>query len=179
MLKRLGSTVFLGSALLFAAGCATAPEPQASGAPAAYCDLSPEVLGGPTGRASFTQREGFLHIDVQLAGLSPGLHGIHVHEKGDCSDKGMAAGGHFNPDGHMHGMAEDKNSHAGDLGNIKADAEGKADLSFDDPYLALTGPHSVVGLSLVVHADPDDMTTQPSGNSGARIACGIVNRVTQ
>jgi Cu-Zn family superoxide dismutase len=180
MFKRLTGTALLVSAFLLAAGCGLSVESKpGGGAPAASCDIFAAILGGPSGRATFVQRQGTLHVEVQLEGLSPGLHGIHLHEKGDCSDKAMAAGGHFNPDGHMHGMAEGKDSHAGDFGNINADANGRGTLSFDDPYLSLQGSHSVVGLSLVVHADPDDMKTQPSGNSGARIACGIINRVTQ
>ena len=175
MFKTTFAAALVAAACLFASGCASnSPPPKASGEPAAFCQIAPAIPGGPSGRASFSELKGQLHVEIELEGLSPGLHGIHLHENGDCSNKAAAAGGHFNPDGHRHGMAEAADSHAGDFGNIQAKDDGKARLVFDDPYLSLDGSHSVVGRSLVVHADADDMKSQPAGNSGTRIACGIV-----
>jgi Cu-Zn family superoxide dismutase len=113
---------------------------------------------------------------ARVEGLKPGqAHGFHLHEKGDCgSGDGMSTGGHFNPKGHAHGP-QDGEHHAGDLPALQADAGGRAELRVTLPGLSVApGPASVVGLGLIVHAGPDDFKTQPTGNSGARIACGVV-----
>jgi len=113
--------------------------------------------------------------DIQ--GLTPGKHGLHIHEKGDCSAADAAsAGGHFNPTQKHHGGPEGDARHSGDLGNIEADANGKAHL--DDTIAGLTigdgGNHDVIGHSVVIHAKEDDMKTDPSGNSGGRVAAGAI-----
>jgi len=146
--------------------------------PSAACELAAIGDSGVSGYATFTRRGEAILITVDLSGLRPGLHGIHVHEHGACSDNGKDAGGHFNPTAQEHGKGMTMDGHAGDLGNIEADSDGKAHMAVEDRYLALDGADSVVGLSLVVHADPDDFATQPSGNSGARIACGVIHRTT-
>jgi len=116
-----------------------------------------------------------MHVTADLEGLTPGQHGIHVHEFGDCSSTDAAsAGGHFNP-GHMsHGGPTDKDRHEGDLGNITAGADGKAHLEWTDSTLTFMGATSVIGRSVVVHANADDMKSQPAGNSGPRVACGVI-----
>jgi Cu-Zn family superoxide dismutase len=115
-------------------------------------------------------------VIAKVAGLAPGkAHGFHLHDKGDCSSgDGMSTGGHFNPDGKPHGP-QSAPHHAGDMPPLVADAAGNATASFvlDDVTVA-PGPKSVVGRGVIVHKDPDDFTTQPTGNSGARIACGVV-----
>jgi Cu-Zn family superoxide dismutase len=126
------------------------------------------------GEIHFTQVDGRLRIEGELYGLTPGKHGIHVHEFGDCGDEGKMAGEHFNPDGMQHGRPMDPQSHAGDLGNIEADAAGHARLSMEDPRLSLTGSAAVLGKSLVLHALEDDLQSQPSGKSGARSGCGVI-----
>jgi Cu-Zn family superoxide dismutase len=112
-----------------------------------------------------------------VSGLGPGtVHGIHIHEKGDCSaPDASSAGEHFNPLGHAHG-APDANSHVGDLGNITADAQGNAPLNITKAQASLVAgaSTSIVGKSVVVHTKEDDLKSQPSGDSGDRIACGIV-----
>lgn len=117
-----------------------------------------------------------VRIEGALAGLTPGEHGMHVHEKGDCSAAdGMSAGGHFNPTAAPHGAVSDAKSHVGDFGNIVADKEGRAAISIIKPAATLKdGPSSLVGHSIIVHAKADDLHSQPAGDAGGRIACGIV-----
>jgi Cu-Zn family superoxide dismutase len=126
------------------------------------------------GDVHFTQLEGRLRIEGSLGGLAPGKHGFHIHEIGDCGDEAKMAGEHFNPDGMKHGRAMDPQSHAGDLGNIEADAAGHARLLLEDPRLSLSGSAGVLGRSLVLHALEDDLQSQPSGKSGARVGCGVI-----
>lgn len=130
---------------------------------------------GVSGTVRFTTMGDQVQVKGDVYGLKPGLHGIHIHEYGDCSaPDGKSAGEHFNPIGHAHGRPGDA-SHPGDLGNLEADANGTARLSFDVPQITVdTEPLGIVGRSLVVHEMADDLSTQPSGNSGARIACAVI-----
>ena len=130
------------------------------------------------GSVMFTVTEKGLHILGDFEGLKPGLHGFHVHEKGDCSaHDGSSAGGHFNPSNAKHGGPHDHERHAGDLGNLSADATGVAHYEHIDAQLTLQGTNSIIGRSVVIHADPDDLVTQPTGNSGARVGCGAIEAV--
>jgi superoxide dismutase, Cu-Zn family len=128
------------------------------------------------GKVTFTQKDGGVEIVGEFTGLSPGEHGFHVHEFGDCSmADGKCAGGHFNPTGMPHAGPDDAKRHVGDLGNIKADESGKATYKRVDKMVALSGPNSVIGRSVIVHAKPDDFKTQqPPGNAGDRIGCGTI-----
>jgi Cu-Zn family superoxide dismutase len=115
-------------------------------------------------------------VHAKVSGLKPnGEHDFHVHEKGDCSSAdGMSTGGHFNPDAKPHGPQHAAH-HAGDMPSLEADANGNADQKFRLASASLAaGPASIVGRGLIVHVGPDDYPTQPTGNSGARIACGVV-----
>lgn len=138
---------------------------------------------GVSGIVRFDQRGSFLEISGQLAGLSPGAHGLHVHENGDCSGEGASnAGGHLSPEGHPHGSPElpDAEHHAGDLGNVEAGEDGTADFQLADGELQLgSGSYAVNGLAIVVHAGADDLQTQPDGNAGPAVGCGIVDPVPQ
>ena len=111
-----------------------------------------------------------------MSGLSPGPHGFHVHEKGDCSaPDATSAGGHFNPDGKPHGHPSHGPHHLGDMPMLEADGGGNATLKAFLPGLALGGgPTGLAGRAVVVHAAVDDFKSQPAGNSGARIACGVI-----
>lgn len=125
----------------------------------------------------FAATDGGVRVTGEIGGLSPnGVHAIHLHECGDCSaDDGMSAGGHYNPEGHPHAGPDAEMHHAGDLGNLHADASGVArmDLLCDD--LSIAGPrNAVIGRSVIVHVNADDFTTQPTGNAGGRIGCGVV-----
>lgn len=120
-----------------------------------------------------------VHITGTIGGLKPnGTHAFHIHEKGDCSAAdASSAGGHFNPTGHAHGRFDSAVHHAGDLPSLRSDAQGMASIDFVSRGLALDqSPNSVVGRGLIVHKDPDDYTTQPTGNSGARLACAVITR---
>lgn len=118
-----------------------------------------------------------VRVTGELSGLTPNAkHGFHVHEFGDCSaPDGASAGAHFAPEGHPHGAPDPATHHAGDLGNVQADADGKARIDVKVPGLTLaTGDRALLGRSVIVHAQPDDLTSQPSGNAGARVGCGVV-----
>lgn len=147
--------------------------------PDAVCVVAP--LGGSavSGKVSFTQEANDVLVEVELSGLSQGPHGIHIHEHGDCSTVGEAAGGHFNPFSRSHGMAAMAESHAGDLGNIVADAKGNARLSLRDQFVQLGGANGVLGRAIIVHAQEDDRVSQPGGNAGGRIACGLITAVVR
>jgi Cu-Zn family superoxide dismutase len=124
-----------------------------------------------------------VQMTVAVTGLKPGAaHGFHIHEKGDCSaPDATSAGPHFALAGQQHGTPEGESFHAGDLGNITTDAGGKGTASLMLPASKLTlgpGPLSVVGRAVVVHGAPDDLKSQPAGNSGPRIACGVIDRRT-
>jgi Cu-Zn family superoxide dismutase len=117
-----------------------------------------------------------VHVDVRIQGATPGQHGFHFHQNGDCSaPDATSAGDHWNPTGTPHGAPGSPPHHAGDLGNIEVAADGTGTLSMHLPNVTLTpGDMSVVGKAAIVHANPDDLTSQPSGNAGPRIACGVV-----
>jgi superoxide dismutase, Cu-Zn family len=123
-----------------------------------------------------TQGDGKVKVEARVSGLNPNQqHAFHVHEKGDCSaPDAMSAGGHFNPMGHPHG-APGQMRHAGDMPALQADASGTATATFTTDGMSVgTGSTDIVGKALIVHAKPDDYTTQPTGNAGGRIACGII-----
>lgn len=128
-----------------------------------------------TGTVVFTVVDGGVRVVADLEGLTPGDHGFHVHEFGDCSaPDGSSAGGHFNPTKKQHGGPDSEERHVGDFGNITADANGKAHYDRVDTVIKLSGENSIVGHSVVVHEKADDLVTQPTGNSGARVACGVI-----
>jgi Cu-Zn family superoxide dismutase len=113
---------------------------------------------------------------IDVGGLSPGKHGAHVHEKGDCSaHDAKSAGEHFNPEGHPHGLPPREPRHIGDFGNIEVGEDGRGHLDTVAPGANLreNDPHSFVGRAMVIHAKPDD-GSQPSGNAGERIGCGEI-----
>lgn len=130
------------------------------------------------GVVTFTQSGDKLLVLAEVSGLTPGLHGFHIHEKGDCSaPDGTSAGGHFNPSGKMHGSPEYDNHHAGDMLQLVADANGNARQGVYIEGVTLSdGANGIIGRSVIVHAAPDDFKTQPTGNSGARQACGVIVR---
>lgn len=128
-----------------------------------------------SGTVSFLQMDGFVQINGILTGLKPGKHGFHIHEFGDeSSPDGAAAGGHFNPGKKPHGGPNSEEHHAGDLGNIVADKNGKANIEIKAKGLSLSGPHSIIGRGLVVHVGEDDLHSQPAGNAGGRAGVGVI-----
>lgn len=142
----------------------------------AVCVLHPTGNSGVSGKLYFQVEGDLVHITGTVTGLNPSQkHAIHVHEFGDLTDhaEGLAAGGHFNPTGKPHGRPEDEERHVGDLGNLQADAQGKATIDMKDRVIKLDGPHSIIGRALVVHAG-EDKFTQPTGDAGARAAVGVI-----
>ena len=143
----------------------------------AVAALKPTEGNNVTGKVTFISQNGAIRVVADIEGLEPGKHGFHIHETGDCSaPDASSAGGHFNPGSAPHGAPENPPAqrHAGDLGNLEANAEGKAHYEMVDQILSLGGPNSIVGKSVIVHAQPDDLSTQPTGNSGPRLACGVI-----
>ncbi|MBV9890899.1 MAG: superoxide dismutase family protein [Rhizobacter sp.] len=163
------------------ASCAGAPGSSSSPGTASSSDyvvasLKPTRGNSAAGTVWFSQEGGDVLMRGRVTGLVPNQeHGFHVHEKGDCSsDDAMSAGGHLNPGGKRHGPPSGEH-HAGDLPAIKADANGVATVRVRvSGTLIGAGAQDIAGKALVVHAAPDDYTTQPTGNSGARIACGVI-----
>jgi len=145
--------------------------------PRATATLEPTKDSQTAGTVTFVQKGSSVQVTADVRGLTPNAeHGFHVHEKGDCSSgDGMSAGGHFNPDGVPHGNAQPSDGHAGDMPNLKADASGNAKATFDLAKMTVgEGKSSIVGKGLIVHKDPDDYKSQPTGNAGARLACGVI-----
>jgi Cu-Zn family superoxide dismutase len=142
----------------------------------AIATLEPLGDSGVEGRVVFTQGDVDLAIDVDVTGLTPGEHGFHVHEYGDCSAAdGSSAGGHFNPGDHPHAGISDAASHAGDLGNLVADENGQATREFELSKITLReGATNILGRAVIVHEKADDLATQPTGAAGGRVACGVV-----
>jgi superoxide dismutase, Cu-Zn family len=129
-----------------------------------------------SGVVRFQQRAEGVRVTARIEGLKPDSeHGFHIHEFGDASaPDGTSAGDHFNPEGHEHGLPPDSHRHAGDFGNLKANAQGVAEFNLTAQGLKLTGgPQAILGRAVIVHADPDD-GSQPTGNAGARIGIGII-----
>ena len=143
----------------------------------ATATIAPTAGNTTKGTVTFTQKGDKMTVTAQLSGLAPGGHGFHVHEKGDCSaPDAMSAGGHFNPTGKQHGAPDAPDHHAGDMPMLQADASGNATLTADVAGLTFGGSADIVGKSVVVHKDADDYKTQPAGNSGARIGCGVIQK---
>jgi Cu-Zn family superoxide dismutase len=141
----------------------------------AVATLSPTQGNNVSGVVTFTKVDGGVKIVADVSGLTPGQHGFHIHEFGDCSAPDAAsAGGHFNPMHRQHGGPDSEMRHAGDFGNLDADASGKTHYERLDKVISLDGPESIIGHAVIVHAKADDLKSQPSGNAGARVACGVI-----
>ena len=172
-MKKMIPVIAVAATVLLAA-CQTAPE---SGPARATAALKATKGNKTFGEADFEQVGNKVRVVIFVQGLKPGQeHGLHIHEKGDCSSgDGMSAGGHFNPHGKPHGHPSSSERHAGDLPSLKANKAGRARVQVEVDGLTVTpGPASVVGRAVIVHADPDDHKTQPTGNAGARLSCGVI-----
>lgn len=166
------------SALAVVLTTAFALLPQYSSAQTASAQLEPRSGSSVSGTVKLMQTNDGLEFDAQIEGLAPGsAHGFHVHQGTDCdTPDASSAGPHFNPKDMPHGDPNSSHSHAGDLPNLVANQNGQATLVTRSPQVSLDrgAANNVLGRTLVVHADPDDHTTQPAGNAGSRIACGVI-----
>ena len=166
------SMIALLSAAAICAACAVQPRATAT--------IHGTKAGSKiTGTAAFTQIPKGLQVVVKLANVPPGKHGFHIHEVGNCGDGGKAAGGHFNPDNVPHGfLPKDgfSRAHAGDFGNVDIGPDGTGSLDLMLMGLTLSGDstRNVVGRAVILHEKPDDFS-QPTGNAGGRIGCGIIS----
>ena len=145
--------------------------------PTAVAEVALVPLGSSkaAGTLRAEQRSDGVWITGDVSGLSPGKHGFHIHERGDCSaPDGSSAGPHFAPASKTHGDPMSPQHHAGDLGNIQADADGTATIAYLAKDVTLKGNNAIDGRALVIHGGEDDLKTQPSGNSGTPVACGVI-----
>ena len=145
--------------------------------PHAVAKLQPTAGNQTGGTVTFEAMDGKVRVTAELQGLPPGPHGFHIHEYGDCSAAdGTSAGGHFNPAGTTHGAPDNPadRRHVGDLGNLQAGEDGTAHYDREDALISLEGPDSIIGKAVVVHARADDLTSQPTGSAGPRLACGVI-----
>jgi Cu-Zn family superoxide dismutase len=159
-------------------GQAQTPAEKPSAPLKAIAVLHPTAGNKVSGTVTFTEVADGVQVHAELAGLTAGDHGFHVHEFGDCSaPDASSAGAHFNPTNNPHAGPDAPDRHVGDMGNVEADASGKAKLEYVDHQISLTNDQqSVIGRSVVVHMKRDDLKSQPAGDSGARIACGVIGR---
>ena len=163
-MKTFGLTLVLTSLL---AACAATPN-----APSVSANLVGRSGSAVTGTVGFSDTAGGVRVTAQVTGLTPGEHGFHIHEVGDCSaPDASSAKGHFNPAGKSHGHHAHEERHGGDMPNLLANAQGEARLTAELKGLSVS---QISGRSVVIHADPDDYKSQPAGNSGKRVACGVI-----
>ena len=150
------------------------PEPKV-----AKADLASASKSKVKGTIDFKEVDGGVEVIATIEGLKAGDHAYHVHEKGDCSAPDAAsAGGHFNPNNHKHGSPDGEEHHEGDFGNLTAGKDGKATKTFVMKGITLAdGPTSIVGKGFIIHEKADDFKTQPTGNAGSRVACGVIQLV--
>jgi Cu-Zn family superoxide dismutase len=157
--------------ILFAAACAS----MRTG-PMAGTTIRPTSGSTAMGMVHFQEMsDGSVEVQVDLTGVPAGVHGFHIHEMGDCGDEGKSAGAHFNPLSMPHAGPDSASRHAGDFGNVTAGENGEVHSTFITRSVTVReGTMSVVGRAVVLHRDRDDLRTQPSGNAGEPIACGVV-----
>ena len=163
----------MAAAAALLAACQTTPDEPLR----ATAALQPTKGSKAFGEATFEQAGDKVRVIVFAQGLRPdGEHGFHIHEAGDCSSgDGMSAKGHFNPHGKPHGNPASAERHAGDLPSLKAGKDGRAKVDVTVDAISIgQGAGNIVGRGLIIHADPDDYKTQPTGNAGARLACGVI-----
>lgn len=167
------------AAILFAASACnqqTETEMNTMNSEAEHSELVATVMpvgdSGVSGSVIFSKAENGVSVEGNFEGLEPGNHGFHIHEYGDCrADDGTSAGGHFNPAGNEHGAPTDMERHMGDLGNIEANENGSATIAYIDETITLS---QILGRGIIIHAGEDDLTSQPTGAAGSRVACGVI-----
>ena len=158
----------------------------------AICVFTNTINKKISGTVIFTETKRGLQIKIKISGISPGLHGFHIHSRGDLTEGCSSLCAHFNPTNSVHGGRNSKERHLGDLGNVEANSSGNVDMTIYDKYLTITGKYGIVGRSVVLHADEDDLgmggldsygnivdhvlreESLKTGNAGKRIACGVI-----
>jgi len=176
-MKKLIPLLIPVAAAAMLAACQSTSSPKPDEAARATAALQPTKGSKAFGEATFEQVGDKVRVIVFAQGLKPGAeHGFHIHEAGDCgSGDGMSAKGHFNPHGKPHGDPKSAERHAGDLPSLKAGKDGRARIDATVDAISIgQGAGNIVGRGLIIHADPGDYKTQPTGNAGARIACGVI-----
>jgi Cu-Zn family superoxide dismutase len=174
IMKRVATTALAVSLWAISAQSSTAAE--STSIEQAVAVMHPTTGNQCRGVVHFSQEGDALTVVADLEGLNPGQkHAFHIHEFGDCTaPDGTSAGGHYNPEGHQHGVPEATNRHAGDLGNVQANSSGTAHYKITVTNLSIQGSKNpILGRAVIVHAKPDD-GSQPVGGAGARIACGVI-----
>lgn len=181
LLRKLSVSLLL---VFFAVGCAQQQsqnqdqemdQEPATDFTKAVAVVHPTEDNEATGTVTFEDVEDGVRVQGEFEGLSSGMHGFHIHQYGDCTaDDGTSAGGHYNPTGNDHGAPDADNRHMGDMGNIEADEEGNATIDYVDSKIELNGPNSIMGRGIVIHGGEDDFESQPSGDAGPRVGCGVV-----
>jgi Cu-Zn family superoxide dismutase len=168
----MNKMVFVFPLALLASACAST---SSQSGPSASAALQARSGSQVSGKLTFTQVGNGVRVTGDISGHTPGAKGFHIHDKGDCSAAdGMSAGGHFNPAGAKHGAPG--SGHAGDLGNLVFDASGRASVNVmvDGVSLSSGAANNIIGRAVIVHAQPDDLKTDPTGNAGGRAACGVI-----
>jgi Cu-Zn family superoxide dismutase len=167
---RAGLALVTAGAIAFCIATASAEEPTK-----AIAVLHPTQGNHVEGTVTFTKSGDTIKIVADVSGLTPGKHGFHIHQYGDCSSPdGNAAGGHFNPTKTPHAGHDVAQRHVGELGNLEADPSGKAHLELTDQLITMSGENSIIGRGVIVHEKEDDLKSQPVGNAGGRLACGVI-----
>lgn len=177
MIRNL-ALVAIGAAVVLLPGCSNMKQVLGK-KQSATAVLAPTKGNSASGTVNFTQKGEVVVVEAKINGLKPnGTHGFHIHEKGNCSAAdASSAGAHFNPGRSQHGGPSGNARHGGDLGNLNADANGYAKATLEIRGITLgTDATSIIGRAVVVHAGVDDLKSQPAGNSGARIACGLISK---
>lgn len=170
----------LATLLILFSGCAQEMEQEETESETNYTEavavIHPTEDNDASGVVTFEQTEDGVNVQAEISGLDEGLHGFHIHEFGDCRvDDGTSAGGHYAPDEESeHAAPSDQNRHVGDMGNIEADEDGDATVDIVLDKVSLNGPESILGRGLIIHSGEDDLETQPTGDAGSRLGCGVI-----
>lgn len=183
MMKKILSTLVPLALLSACGGAHTASDVLDTGGIQEYVAtiVGTEGNDGVEGIVTFRRSGSQVSVTAHIEGLEPNQrHGFHIHQYGDCSSAdATSAGGHFNPTGSRHGGRHDDERHAGDLGNLESNGQGVGRLEFEDDKLTLDGEQSILGRGVIVHAQADDYETQPTGDAGGRIGCGVIGVAQQ
>lgn len=182
MFERVGRSMIAGLLFLSVAACGPerAKETAVNGPRSAVAPMAGTDGHLATGAVTFTEVEGGIRVVATFVGVRQGAHGFHIHEKGDCSSgDGTSAGDHWNPGGVAHGGRHAAIRHVGDLGNVTADADGVVRADFVDGTIPFDGVNSIIGKGFILHADEDDLISQPSGAAGIRISCGVIESTNE